>query len=46
MFLFQKFLIFDPKSRISVRKAMSHPYFFDLDKSALPQVTADDDDEM
>jgi len=39
--LLEKFLLYDPKTRISARKALNHPYFFDLDKSALPQAPAD-----
>lgn len=40
--LLEKFLIYDPKMRISARKAMNHPYFLDLDKMALPQVPEDE----
>ena len=31
----QKMLIYDPHQRISARRAMEHPYFDDLDKTAL-----------
>ncbi|XP_065053647.1 cyclin-dependent kinase 1-A-like [Rhopilema esculentum] len=41
--LLEKFLIYNPQERISARKALNHPYFFDLDKSALPQAPAEDD---
>lgn len=39
--LLQKFLIYNPASRMSVRKAMSHPYFFDFDRMTLPQPPED-----
>ena len=29
-------LVYDPSIRISAKGAMKHPYFNDLDKSALP----------
>lgn len=32
----QKMLIYDPANRISGKRALSHPYFDDLDKSTLP----------
>ncbi|KAL4240861.1 Cell division protein kinase 1 [Mactra antiquata] len=34
--LLQKMLIYDPAVRLSARLALKHPYFADLDKSALP----------
>ncbi|XP_057313163.1 cyclin-dependent kinase 1-like [Hydractinia symbiolongicarpus] len=39
--LLQKFLIYNPAQRISARKAMKHPYFFDFDPSTLPKVPED-----
>lgn len=39
--LLKKFLIYNPAGRISARKAMQHPYFFDFDPSTLPQPPAD-----
>jgi cyclin-dependent kinase 1 len=35
--LLEKFLIYNPANRISARKAMKHPYFYDFDTSTLPQ---------
>eukprot|EP00794_Sanderia_malayensis_P012793 gene12793-14105_t len=43
--LLEKFLIYDPASRISARKAMNHPYFFDLDISALPKAPEEEMDQ-
>lgn len=34
--LLEKLLIYDPALRMSARKAMKHPYFFDFDMSTLP----------
>lgn len=34
--LLQQMLIYDPAMRLSAKKALEHPYFKDLDKSALP----------
>ncbi|EDV25811.1 Cyclin-dependent kinase 1 [Trichoplax sp. H2] len=34
--LLSKMLIYDPANRISGKRALSHPYFDDLDKSTLP----------
>jgi serine/threonine protein kinase len=28
----EKFLLYDPKDRITAKDAMNHPYFDDLDK--------------
>jgi len=39
--LLQKFLIYSPAHRISARKAMKHPYFFDFDPMTLPQPPED-----
>jgi len=39
--LLQKFLIYSPASRMSARKALKHPYFFDFDPSTLPQPPED-----
>lgn len=39
--LLRKFLIYDPADRISARKAMKHPYFFDFDVQTLPSVPDD-----
>eukprot|EP00112_Aurelia_sp_Birch-Aquarium-sp1_P010764 Seg229.13 transcript_id=Seg229.13/GoldUCD/mRNA.D3Y31 product="Cyclin-dependent kinase 1" protein_id=Seg229.13/GoldUCD/D3Y31 len=40
--LLERFLIYDPQSRISARKALNHPYFLDLDTSALPKAPEED----
>ena len=32
----QQLLAYDPKARLSAKRALMHPYFEDLDKSALP----------
>jgi cyclin-dependent kinase 1 len=34
--LLAQMLIYDPSDRISARNAMKHPYFYDLDKTKLP----------
>ncbi|KAK3594380.1 hypothetical protein CHS0354_009672 [Potamilus streckersoni] len=34
--LLQQMLIYDPALRISAKETLNHPYFVDLDKSALP----------
>lgn len=35
-FSLQSMLIYDPAVRITAKEAMHHPYFSDLDKTALP----------
>lgn len=39
--LLQKFLIYSPALRLSARKALKHPYFFDFNPSTLPQPPED-----
>uniref|UniRef100_A0AC34F2L4 Protein kinase domain-containing protein n=1 Tax=Panagrolaimus sp. ES5 TaxID=591445 RepID=A0AC34F2L4_9BILA len=34
--LLSQMLVYDPNDRISARAAMNHPYFYDLDKTNLP----------
>ena len=34
--LLEQMLVYDPSKRISAKKALLHPYFDDLDKTALP----------
>ena len=34
--LLEEMLVYDPAKRISAKKALSHPYFDDLDKMKLP----------
>jgi cyclin-dependent kinase 1 len=34
--LLAQMLVYDPNDRISARAAMNHPYFYDLDKTTLP----------
>lgn len=36
LFFSQEMLIYDPANRISAKKALSHIFFANLDKSALP----------
>ena len=38
---FQKFLIYSPALRLSARKALKHPYFFDFDPMSIPQPPED-----
>lgn len=33
--VWQQLLAYDPKARISAKRALKHPYFDDLDKAAL-----------
>jgi len=39
--LLQKFLIYSPALRLSARKALKHPYFFDFDPMSIPQPPED-----